>query len=336
MHLNARRAAATGATVMVCALVGAPMEGAQSSDTSQGSGAGGARFRPSWHKEDITGASPGRIEGHAMAFDAGEERVISFGGYDVDGLTNETWAWDGSGWEELQPAKSPKPRWLPGMAYDPVREEVVLFGGRDEDFDQTNDTWLFKDGEWSRSYPKTSPPKLGTPVMAFDPNLQQVIQLNLDGDTWTWDGTTWTRLHPATSPPGRELATLAYHPTRDALVMYGGYGTASDILGDTWSWDGKDWTEESPGVSPAPLYGYAMSTLGRYVALFGGQENTGGAENDTWVLKRNSWQLQTPRRTPNKRSGIPMAWDPIRREAVLIGRQKARGERFGETWTLTP
>src|SRR6266516_6167944 len=43
---------------------------------------------------------------------------------------NSTWVWDGRDWKKLSPATSPPLRDEYQMAYDEVRQQVVLFGGR--------------------------------------------------------------------------------------------------------------------------------------------------------------------------------------------------------------
>src|SRR5262245_9504550 len=61
-------------------------------------------------------------------------RVVLFGGLTVN--TNgrlvrlgDTWTWDGSAWTEQHPADHPEAWAGMEMAFDEVRNEVVLFGG---------------------------------------------------------------------------------------------------------------------------------------------------------------------------------------------------------------
>jgi len=77
-----------------------------------------------------------------MAYDAGLGSVVLFGGSDgAGGQDNETWLWNGTNWKEIRPATVPAARWNAGMDYDPIENELLLFGG----FSSTalGDTWIF-------------------------------------------------------------------------------------------------------------------------------------------------------------------------------------------------
>ncbi len=76
-----------------------------------------------------------------MAYDASLGRVVIFGGGYSTPLQNQTWVWDGINWTEVHPAVSPGARYAASMAYDPLNNGLVLFGGFSP---QTlDDTWMF-------------------------------------------------------------------------------------------------------------------------------------------------------------------------------------------------
>ena len=65
-----------------------------------------------------------------MAYDSGRGRLVLFSGKGGEGLFRDTWEWNGTSWGELDPADTrPSRRSTHAMAYDSVRERVVLFGG---------------------------------------------------------------------------------------------------------------------------------------------------------------------------------------------------------------
>jgi hypothetical protein len=72
-------------------------------------------------------------------------KVVFFGGATFQGdLTvylNDTWAWDGSNWQQLQEAVAPSARSGQDMIFDAATNDVVLFGGADASA-YFNDTWL--------------------------------------------------------------------------------------------------------------------------------------------------------------------------------------------------
>ena len=101
--------------------------------------------------------------GAALAYDRVHKEIVLFGG----GLRNgavfgDTWSLTAAhGWTLKSPATSPSARIGAAMAWNPVRERIVLFGG------QT--------GGASSVVPEQ--------------------------DTWEWDGTTWTELPIVPPPP---------------------------------------------------------------------------------------------------------------------------------------
>ena len=72
---------------------------------------------------------------HAMAYDPARKRVVLFGGTIGNlvspRLMRDTWEWDGTRWIKLQPPTSPPGRAQHAMAYDPVRQTVLMHGGND-------------------------------------------------------------------------------------------------------------------------------------------------------------------------------------------------------------
>jgi hypothetical protein len=154
--------------------------------------------------------SPGPTRWFTGLAPFGDHLVLFGGGSCADWCfyDRDTWTWDGTTWIEQRPASRPSSRRAVGIAYDPIRDQTVLFGG-----DAYNS--VYGDAGY------------------FD-------------DTWAWNGTTWTRLSPSTVPHGREGPAMAWDPAVGAIVMFGGeYSseTGSGHLNDTWTWDGSDWTQ---------------------------------------------------------------------------------------------
>ena len=264
------------------------------------------------------------------------------GGYEVrgggGGLAHATWSWNGRTWHRLRTTGQPTRRSLHAMAYDPVHDEVVLFGG--ERGAPRNDTWILKGNEWTERQPAASPPGVSLPVMAYDPNSQQVILFGgfqADGSssdqTWAWDGSTWTRLAPAQSPPASYGAGLAFDPSRQALVLFGGWSDGA-LLDQTWTWDGSTWTWQAPLTSPDARYFHGMATFRQHVVAFGGRRYDAVYEDDIWILGDHRWrELRPLGPLPIGREGPQLEWDPRTREVVLFGGDSS-AVRFNDTWTL--
>jgi len=169
--------------------------------------------------------------GHAMAYDAARERVVLFGGCDewcIDEL-GDTWEWDGTDWREQDPGEAPVARHGARMAYDAVRQRVVLFGG-----------WANEAGACG------------------------VDDSRLCADTWEWDGDQWLVRHPATSPMGRMYHAVAFDPMRGVVLLQGGCDDVADTgmcaggYSDTWEWDGTSWRPVSGGAT-SPVARHALA-----------------------------------------------------------------------------
>ena len=93
---------------------------------------------------DQSQQNPGPRMSHAMVWDPTRERMILFGGTDLDRYFDDTWTFDGSTsqWVRLDTIGNPPPRSQHGMVYDPDTEQVIVFGGRGTNHEPLHDTWL--------------------------------------------------------------------------------------------------------------------------------------------------------------------------------------------------
>ena len=201
-------------------------------------------------------------------------------------------------WQQVVPAAQPIGLSSPGMAWDEVRQSILLFGG---DSDQS-------------------------------PGGQ------VHDHTWSWNGVSWAELQPVTRPPARTFAPLAFDSLRHRIVMFGGFGVQapglSVSLADTWEWDGVDWQQRTPAHAPSGRGGFAMTydaARGRTV-LFGG--GTGGSANfgDTWEWDGTDWTQRAPLHSPGVRARVSMVYDAVRGRCVLFGGNDVGFQLLGDTW----
>ncbi len=227
-----------------------------------------------WTEQQPT-TSPPPLFGASMAYDAATRTTVLFGGEMVDTASGGykpsgmTWTWDGTNWALQQPTTSPPPLGYSSMAYDPVRSQIVLFGGVGASL--SGDTWTWDGTTWTKQAPTASPLPREAASLAFDPALGAVVLFGgtviwngvpapcdntgtvggapVCGDTWVWDGTTWSRLSPATAPYPREWGAMAYDAEGNQIlfggnVSYPSGGTSrhrqaaaeSQASGDTDTW----------------------------------------------------------------------------------------------------
>lgn len=249
----------------------------------------------SW--QQLGGAVPAARWGHGMVYDTRRERVVLFGGFqpspgnpipDAIGL-NDTWEYDGFGWTQVA-TTGPSPRGYFGMAYDPIRQRTVLFGGAGPNTTYLQDTWEWNGTAWTSVNTPVRPSIRRGPSMAYDLERAEVVLFGGGalgtqfGDTWVYNGTTWTQRTPATSPPARWESTLAFDPLCGKTLLEGGttfnYQT---IYGDSWNWDGVTWTQVV-GTQPSARHGVAAAfdlQAGRSL-WFGGRDGA-GFRSDLWA-----------------------------------------------------
>ena len=199
--------------------------------------------------------SPTARNGYGIASDVVNDRAIMFGGQVGASYLDETWAYDPGGvnWANLAPTTKPTPRRRPAMGYDPIREQVVLFGGEDvgEAFD---DTWVFDvTDEWTELFPVDHP--IGgvgvvdefpvSPNMAWDPVRERLVMVTILFSAsprilrgWLWDGMNWELIETCTAdvPSGRTGTGIAQDLTAGVGILFGGRNPVltNTTYNDTW------------------------------------------------------------------------------------------------------
>jgi hypothetical protein len=278
----------------------------------------------------------------SMAYDPAIGKMILFGGQTCDGglcsvWLNDTWAWDGNDWTQLTPANAPPPRNSTSLAYDPVRQQLVLFGGIASCcpavFD--GDTWLFDGANWIQATPANSPSaRYGdNSLMTYVPANNGIILFGgrdssgQKNDTWLWDGTNWTQLAPPTSPPPSFDPTVVYYPPNSTALLY-------LYEGDTWTWNGANWARPNV-VSPPPRYGsvYVYDAAIGKVVMYSGTECLPDYD-DQWLWDGTAWtQIDLGDKFPPQRTYAGMSFDTGRNESVMFSGVREGCSFLWDTWT---
>jgi hypothetical protein len=200
----------------------------QSSDLWLRNGSGAWRMVPS------TPPHPAPRRSHACAFDSRRGRMVIIGGSTlalgggspspVD--LNFTWEWDGATWHmiagPLQPT-SPYNLDEATMAYDPLLDRCVLFGGIARQYGSgtatpRNDTYEWNGSVWQQRQPVMVPPIAGPnvrAVMNFDPALGGCV-LAIGDTRFVWLGGNWVVV-PTPPVPGT-MPTLGFDRAREVWV----------------------------------------------------------------------------------------------------------------------
>jgi hypothetical protein len=165
----------------------------------------------------------------------------------------DTWEYDGTDWVETTPTPSPLPRFIAALAYDPLREVVVLFGGGGAAGIGYNDTWEYDGTTWVETPPTLPPsptPSARGTMLIYDQLRQRIVLFggtdlsNWLADTWEYDGIRWRNVL-ANAPSGRGFNTFIYDSVRKRAMIFGGLGTAGFGLNETWTyWYQSSWPDE--------------------------------------------------------------------------------------------
>ncbi len=256
-------------------------------------------------------------------------------------VTGEVSAQGEPGW--LRPRATPGGSTGHAMAYDVVRQRVVLFGGYWGVNSYSSETWEWNGDNWTQRSPSNSPSARHSHAMAYDVARQRVVlfggwdRTGYSNETWEWDGDNWTKRSPSNSPSTRHGHAMVYDIARQRVVLFGGTRIESQgtvFLGDTWEWDGNYWTKRSPTNSPSTRHGHAMvyDIARQRVVLFGGCWAYNSYSSDTWEWDGNSWTQRSPTNSPSARHSHAMAYDVARQRVVLFGGGDANNPLLWDTW----
>jgi outer membrane lipoprotein-sorting protein len=156
-----------------------------------------------WTKMEPAVSPPGRSN-HAMAYDAGSDRVILWGGtgpVKVD--VSSVWAYDYDAdmWEELESSAAPSPIGGGAMAYDGVADRIILYAG--------TELWAFDydSNAWTQVSDSPTPGQLLYLAMVHSDEADRVIAFGGGSDefgatnkTWVYDLNTDTWTDVTTNP----------------------------------------------------------------------------------------------------------------------------------------
>ncbi|HYS00770.1 MAG TPA: SBBP repeat-containing protein, partial [Candidatus Eisenbacteria bacterium] len=260
-------------------------------------------------------------------------------------------------------APTPPARGNYAIAYDPVRQVTVLFGGFNgsNPFGSNfyNDTWEYDGSFWTRTATGQLPTTLPFPrynaAMAYSPADGRIILFGgivpcgefiicPGGDTWAYDGTSWTQLLPAAAPAPRSAFGMATDSQRSRVVLFGGQGI-NGLYNDTWEWTGNAWMPTLLGSLPLSSGSTCISgalpdpraydsltydsARGR-TELFSG--TTGTCDfNDVWEYDGLGWRMVSSA-VPGLRGNYALTFDSVRGQTELSGGCLGGRPVYSDTW----
>ena len=280
-----------------------------------------AQVSPVWQPVSTAGTRPSGRWGHGAIWDPIRSRMLVFGGWDGS-IRNDLWSFSPASpaeWQELATPGTPPPvRMRFGMAYDPVRDRVIVVGGQGAGAPFSNPGTHYAD-VWEL-------PLSGPSALIWAPILA--------------GGRVFTE---------RSVWGLSYDSVYDRLMLWGGFSSAEGWPRQLWtlSLSGTPaWTRitsfgggDIPSARTAHLAIY--DPLQEELIVAGGIEGSWGNHiGDLWSLplpppgSQMWWTPDVPPGSaPSARSGMQAAYDVAGGRLIMHGGETF-GQLLGETWSL--
>ncbi|MEM9194631.1 MAG: DUF4215 domain-containing protein, partial [Myxococcota bacterium] len=261
----------------------------------------------------------------SMAYDVRRDRTVAVAGR--TSVERAVWEFDGATWVDVTPTDGPSQRRGTSIAYDPMRERVVLIGGGSGMPGRAlNDIWEYDGASWTRGIIVNRPgERLGIQLISWPRPVPLWLLGGFDPGPPRQDLAEQWRLEPNgvwLNEPAGGTATVFpsvnaayYDPLRSRVVAVGG-DTRVRLL----EFDGRTWRAiEAPG-SPPPRSGFggAYDPNRDRLVIFGGARES-MQRNDTWEFDGTRWERRTTTTSPPGRSRPGMVYDPVRQGILLYG-----------------
>ena len=288
-----------------------------------------------------------------IAYDDATDRIILFGGTDVNGIfISGTYKYEQStGWSQL-PDGPAGARAYHGMA--PLgKTKILMFGGTTGAVICSSETWIYNAqyNTWQSVLTDTQPASRTSFAMAADTTTQRAVLFGGQGedsallsDTWIYTSTStpthqWRKSTALSSPSARVNAAMTFNSSDGNFYLFGGNINPGNAVGrqqdlwrynidqDTWGLVGQG-TNIPPGRENA---GMCFDTRYSKLVLWGGVTSLGSYEDsgEIWYFD-TSWYNGIPASTPVARGAFGMAYIPNIDKIFIFGGQGS-GPRLGDS-----
>ncbi len=234
---------------------------------------------PVWARLAAAGTAPARRSGHTTIFDPVRYRLLVFGGIPngSNSRLNDVWELTLAGtptWSPLAPQGSVPPGISDHAAiYDPIRDRMIVQGGRVGSTDQSSTYVLSLAGTptWSLLSVGVFGLARSDHSAIYDPMRDRMLvhgghsngaDLNTTYALDLTSLTPWVQLPSTGSIPQRRAHSAIYDPLLDRMVLFGGFASLAP-LGDAWQLD-----LNTLAWSPIGPTGSAPNPRGEHTAIY--------------------------------------------------------------------
>ena len=257
-----------------------------------------------------------------------------------------------AGWSQVVAANAgPAARYDHSAVFDPVRQQLVIFGGRDAE--AFGDTWIFeRTTRMWRAVDSAGPaPRFGHGAVYDAANRRMLIVMgqgaDFFNDVWAFDldQETWTELkandRSSAKPRPRYGQSAALDALGRVLISHG--FSDQGRFDDTWAFDvaATRWDNLTPTSDAKPLKRCLHTLIYEAAAdrmiLFGGCSSGFGPcpQGDLWAfdLKTTTWtELTADGAAPAARSDASLVYEAAAQMLFLFGGKTEQGAS-AETWS---
>jgi hypothetical protein len=347
-------ALALAATLAGCGSVNTDVPKDASVDSPNGDAGGGTGPYTARRWALRAGASqPGPLFAPKLVYDDARKTVILYGGFagvpEQSTPSDAMWELTATGWQKLCGPCLPGARGAHAMAYDPVRDRIVLFGG------SNGTTALSTVFEWNGAWTQIATTgAMATPgarthaALVYDRQHARMLLVGGDAgatavaDVWSYTAGAWALLQAGSTAPtelGGAGAWATYDPARGVLALPDNRGAGRDEL---WAWN-DGWVQACDNcsgrarIAASLVYDPTLSTS----YLINGYDPAARVPTEvdgTWKLTGNAFTLAAAE--PHGRDSEGVAYDANRDVIVLYGGNgnACQPDPFNcaETWELVP
>lgn len=296
---------------------------------------------------------------HGMVYDEVREKILLYGGYDDDAGTyySQLYEYDRrlNTWVSVTTnGATPTTSRAFGMAYDTIRDRIVIWGGTDTSGNQTNKMYEF-DGKNSRWTDLTTRIPVQnswtTERMIFNANrgryLLYMANTGSSDAVWEFDPNErrWTQLAVSSGPTNKYLSGygMVHEPSGSYRTMvWGGSAAKKMYYWTPGAGDTGTWTDVAQvGTLPTAYYEMAMAydPSRNWIVLFGGQVG-GTYYNGTFVYRVSDarWfdMTASDATPPTARIAAAMVYDPDNDRMLMFGGRASGGSALNEMWQYKP